>query len=169
MSLLEVILAIAILAGTLAVLGEIVRSGSRSAQQARELAEAQFFASSIMAEITAGIVLPESTEGQQVDDNGQNWNYSILVEPTSQEGLLAILVTAHKEPTSADQQPVTGSLARWMVDPQLEDELQTAADQAEAEAEPADSSSAGSADQDASPSGGGSAGPPAPSGGGGGR
>jgi general secretion pathway protein I len=55
-SLLEVILALAILTGAVAVLGEIVRLGIRNAQVARDTTQAQLLCESKLAEITAGII-----------------------------------------------------------------------------------------------------------------
>ena len=60
-SLLEVILALAILVAALAVLGELVRSGVRNAQMARDLSRAQVLCESKLGEVFAGAIPAEKT------------------------------------------------------------------------------------------------------------
>ena len=119
MTLLEVILAIAILGGSLAVLGELVRVGTRSARAAQVLSTAQLLADSIVAEITAGITAAESTEGVVDDYGGFRWSYVVQIEQVDQQGLLAVAVTV-RENADVSQQPVSYTLVRWMIDPQTE-------------------------------------------------
>ncbi len=57
-SLLEVVLALAILVGAIAVTGELVRLGTLSAASARDLTQAQLICESKLAEITSGITPP---------------------------------------------------------------------------------------------------------------
>lgn len=140
MSLLEVILAIAILAGTLAILGEIIRAGARAGRSTTQLSAAQLICESLMVEQTSGMVAPESTEGEQIDDNGDAWQYSIQVEQAGQEGLLSVTISVQEQLDQATD-PVTFTLVRWMVDPQLESELEAAAAEADAAAESAASTS----------------------------
>ncbi len=126
MTLLEVILAIAILGGSLAVLGELVRVGTRSARAAQVLSTSQLLADSIVAEITAGITAAESTEGVVDDYGGFRWSYVVQIEQVDQQGLLAVAVTV-RENADVSQQPVSYTLVRWMIDPQTERDLETAA------------------------------------------
>ena len=58
-SLLEVILALGILVGAMAVLGELARHGLDSARIARDSAMAQLLCESKLSEITAGLIRPE--------------------------------------------------------------------------------------------------------------
>ncbi len=161
MSLLEVILALAILGGALTVLGQLVSAGSRCARAAREMANAQRLCDSMLAEITAGITPAETMEGVMQDENGEPWVYSIQADSSSQEGMLALLVTVRKE-QAAELVPVSFSLARWMVDPQFESELEMAGEEGAGEDEQTADSSGGAEAASASGSSGGS---PAPSGG----
>ncbi|MCH7726838.1 MAG: type II secretion system protein, partial [Planctomycetes bacterium] len=55
LTLLEIILSIAILSVSLAAIGELLRIGSRSAKDARDLSRAQIHCQSKLAELTAGI------------------------------------------------------------------------------------------------------------------
>ena len=57
-----------------------------------------------------------------------NWTYSIDVQTLSLEGLLAVQVTVAQN-IDARQQPLSASLTRWMIDPDLA--LQEEAEQAE--------------------------------------
>ena len=66
-TLLEVILALTILAGAMAVLGEISRLAMQNATGARDLARAQLLAESKLAEIQAGITSPDAVENTAFD------------------------------------------------------------------------------------------------------
>ena len=119
-SLLEVILALAILAGAVAVLGEVARHGLDTARIARDLTSAQLLCESLSAEITSGLVQPDSVERAKVDavsDPSQmGWVYSVEVESTDIEGLLAVRVTVMQD-LPEERHPVRCSLVRWMQDP----------------------------------------------------
>ena len=157
LTLLEVILAIAILGGALVVIGELIRTGSRSAQNARELTIAQILAESTMNEVAAGLIPATSTSTQVLETN-PDWMYSLQVDPApNQQGLLLVTVTMHQT------DPVRGremsySLVRWMLDPSIELGVDPTADSMETDSSGASGSSGGSATGGASGSGGGSAG-----------
>jgi general secretion pathway protein I len=143
MTLLEVILAIAILGGALAVLGELVRIGTRTARAARVLSTAQLLAESMVAEVTAGVTSPDPIDGVVEDYGGFRWQYSVQIEQVDQKGLLAVVVTVREDKNNnAAEQPLSYALVRWMIDPQTELDLETAA--AQAAATSSSSSSAGS-------------------------
>lgn len=127
LSLMEVMLALAILGVSLAVLGELVRTGVRSAGAARDLSTAQIFCESKMAEIISGIELPETIMSVPLEEFPE-WLYSIEVQQIDQQGLLDILVTVQKD-IELDRQPIYFSLHRWMIDPEYELALQAAADE----------------------------------------
>lgn len=120
-TLLEVILALAILAGAIAVLGEVSSLGMRNARLALETTHAQLLCESKMAEIVAGV---ESLETQEnvplgtVDDNSteSDWLYSVEINSTDLTGLVEVRVTVTKD-QSAEQHPASFSLVRWMLDP----------------------------------------------------
>ncbi|MBN1908172.1 MAG: type II secretion system protein [Pirellulales bacterium] len=121
-SLLEVILALAILAGVIAVLGEIARMGLRSAARARDTTMAQLLAESKMAEVLS------STEGLAVESGvpfgtggaGEtDWIYSVELEPTLEQGIVAVRVTVAQD-LLPERRPVSLSIVRWTVDPNYE-------------------------------------------------
>jgi general secretion pathway protein I len=119
-TLLEVILALAILAGAVAVLGEVARQGLETARIARDLTSAQLICESIMSQITAGIVQPEAVDRAQVDaisdPNQAGWLYSIETEETDIDALISVRVTVTQDQPEA-RHPVHSSLVRWMQDP----------------------------------------------------
>jgi type II secretion system protein I len=131
MTLLEVILALAILGGSMAVLGELVRVGTRSARAARIHSTAQLLADSLLAQITAGMAAVAPADGIVDEYGGFRWRYLVQVEQVDQQGLLAVAVTVREE-TDPTQPAVSYMLVRWMIDPEVELELESAAAQAAA-------------------------------------
>lgn len=120
-SLLEVILALTILGGAIAVLGELSRLGMRNAERARDLTQAQLLSESKLAEITSGLAPPEPEQGAPVEpideeeDEEPEWQYSVEVTSVGEDGLLEVRVTVTKDlPT--EQRPVEFTLVRWMVE-----------------------------------------------------
>lgn len=140
-SLLEVILALGILVGALAVIGELVRSGLRNAQIARDLSQAQLLCESRLAEIHAGAASAEPA-GKTPVPNYQGWLVSTERESASAQSassssggqsssgqsssgsqgfsgtvtLLKIRVTVEQDPAE-HRNPVKFSLSQWMIDP----------------------------------------------------
>ncbi|MGO9108286.1 MAG: prepilin-type N-terminal cleavage/methylation domain-containing protein [Thermoguttaceae bacterium] len=122
-TLLEVILALTILAGAMAVLGEVSRLALRNASAARDLARAQLLAESKLAEILAGITSPDPVENtafdrssNSLDPSEPGWLYSISSESTDEDGLISVRVTVTRD-IPAGQHPVKFSLVRWLPDP----------------------------------------------------
>lgn len=121
-SILEVILALAILAGAITVLGEVARMGLRNAKNAQDLTRAQLLCKSKMAEYTSGITVPQAIQGaafDAIDQDGNSniqWVYSVEMEQIDQDGLIALRVTVSQSLPTA-QHPVYFSLMRWITDP----------------------------------------------------
>ncbi|HAY80478.1 MAG TPA: hypothetical protein DCY79_11780 [Planctomycetaceae bacterium] len=120
-SLLEVMLAIAILGGSMAVIVQMVHTGSRAAIRARELTQAQIHAESVMSQIVSGVVLPQTASTVPVEtyDMAGEWMYSVDVQPGQQEGMLMVAVTVERTLTSLPK-PVMFTLQRLLVDPEFE-------------------------------------------------
>ena len=57
--MLEVIISLAIMAGAMAILGELARAGLRHAESARDIAEAEIICESKLSEITSGLAQPD--------------------------------------------------------------------------------------------------------------
>jgi type II secretion system protein I len=120
LSLLEVMLALAILGGALAVIGELMRIGARNAEMARDLTTAQLICESTMAEVQLGF-LPLQTVGPVEVSDVQyqlDWLYTITVEPIDQEGLTSVWVRIEQNP-AVFSRPVSFTATRWMIDPSV--------------------------------------------------
>src|SRR5688572_12385664 len=117
-SLLEVVLAMAILVGAIAVLGELVRLGTLSAASARDLTQAQLICESKLAEITSGITPPDvvSYVPYEVDPE---WLYSVDIASVDVPGLVMLRVTVAQN-LAKSQRPVEFSLTRLIQDPGVE-------------------------------------------------
>ena len=114
-SLLEVILALAILAGSIAVLGEAIRLGMRNAEITCDMTQAQLLCESKLAEVSSGLtpaVAVPSDEFDCVVGDGQIvWLYSISLEATMEDGLDVVCVTVTQDNVP---EPATFSLYRWI-------------------------------------------------------
>lgn len=116
-SLLEVILALAILVAALAVLGELIRSGVRNAQMARDLSRAQVLCESKLGEVFAGAIPAEKTSHSAIPEE-PGWLYSIERDASGSSGLIKINVTVEQDPAQ-QRYPVKFTLAQWMRDPTI--------------------------------------------------
>jgi len=114
-------LSIAILGGALVVVGELVRIGSRNAEMARDLTTAQLLCETKMAEISAGLILPQAVTGAPVEELDQQdaWLYSVQVEQVDQQGMLSVWVTVEQN-SAIYSRPASFTLVRWMIDPEME-------------------------------------------------
>ncbi len=108
-SLLEVILALALLGGAIAVLGEAGRQALRNAQVARDLSHAELLCESKLSEILAGIT-PATAVGNtafdsattaSIDPGEPAWLYSIETGATDENG--SDLRAGHRHPGFAGQ------------------------------------------------------------------
>ena len=112
-TLLEVILAIAILGVSLAIIGEGFRVGLRNIDEAQHEVRASLIAESVLSQVAAGAILPENT-GDAAYEFDPNWVYSITSEPKNDvDGLLAVTVTVHP----VNQSKYTVTMSRWLTDP----------------------------------------------------
>ena len=117
-TLLEVILALAILAGAVAVLGELVRNGLRNAERARQLTRAELLCEGIVAQVVAG-ALPASAVSNSACDDDPRFVYSMNVDQASQPGLITVEVTVVRD-LPPEQHPAPFTIRRWMIDPGVE-------------------------------------------------
>jgi general secretion pathway protein I len=118
-SLLEVILALAILLGAIAVLGELVRLGTESAAAARDLSVAQLLCESKLAELAASETLPQAVNSAAFEPEylgAEGWLYSLAIDSLPEQGLYSVRVTVTEDRPLAER-PATCELVRWMRDP----------------------------------------------------
>lgn len=118
LTLLEIVLALAILAGALVVLGELVRIGTRNAALARGTTQAQLLCQSKLAELTSGMIEP-AVSPPTIFLEDPNWLYTVNLERIDEQGLLAVQVTVI-ENVPPGRRPQSFSLVRWMPDPGME-------------------------------------------------
>lgn len=114
-SLLEVILALAILAASMAVLGQLVQFGMTNARRAEDMTQAAIICESIMAEIVAGDRGLTNESAATYEEN-DTFVYSIDIPTGAQEGLLEVHVVVETNPEYSAE-PIRCALVRWMVDP----------------------------------------------------
>ena len=112
LSLLEVILSIAILGTSMAIIGQVFFAGYRSAVKARDLSDATILCDSVMAELAAGSIEFGSTSGATIP-NVPGWEYSVETVPSDVSGLLLTTVAVSRTGSSA----ISMSIARMLPDP----------------------------------------------------
>ena len=122
LSLLEVILALAILGGAMVVLSQLINIGHTAAIDARDLSEAQILCDTKVSEVTAGIIPSSAVSAADITE-APGWQYSLTVDKASIEGLLVVDCTVSQDPSQFSV-PATYRLVRWIPDPDYEEELQ---------------------------------------------
>lgn len=115
LSLLEVILAIAILGTAMAVIGQLMNIGYRAAVEARLRTDAGLLCDTKMAELAAGVLEIKAVTEQPITE-AQGWNYTIDVQTGLQLGLLVVTVTVNQVTTEAAD-PISMSIVRFLPDP----------------------------------------------------
>ena len=116
-SLLEVVLALAILAGALAALGEVMRLGDENATAAADEARAEMLAESVMSELLVGArTLGSVSGGTLPTEDDPAWILSVAVQPTEYQELIAVQVSVIQD-LEPVQQPARCDIIRWMPNP----------------------------------------------------
>lgn len=116
-TLLEVILALAILAGAMAALGEVMRLADQNATMTEAETQAQILAASLMDEFVSGSrELDVADQQPLVEDSDPPWVYSVAIENTSLDELVAVRVRVEQK-MDARLQPPRFELVRWMPNP----------------------------------------------------
>lgn len=118
LSLLEVVLAMAILGGALVMIGQLNNLGRMAASRARDMTTAQIYCEKMIAEITIGSVSPDPVSDSPLPDE-DGWFYSIETGAASQPGLMAVRVIVRQDEKQFAR-PVNYSLVRWIVEPDSE-------------------------------------------------
>lgn len=116
MSLLEVFVALAIFIAALAVITQIISTGSRASARAQFQSEATLRAESCMAEAIAGII-PMQNDKKSFDDDA-TWQWSLAVEGGPHVDTLLLTVIADHT-TGNGRVNGTATLRRVIRDPQL--------------------------------------------------
>ncbi len=116
-TLLEVILSLAILAGSLAALGEVMRTADQNAARTGDETQAQIIAASIMDELVCGARALSVVDREECDDTmDPPWLYSVSLEQTGYDALIAVRVLVEQQ-TDAGFRPTGFELVRWLPNP----------------------------------------------------
>lgn len=122
-TLLEVLLALAILLTSLAAIGQLVFNAYQNALRVKNLTRAQLICEEILAELNAGSLPLETIADAPVEDIDDTvepgWLYSIDIGELDTNGLLSVRVTVYQDP-SLFARPVELTLTQWMIDPTVE-------------------------------------------------
>lgn len=114
LTLLEVVLAIAILAVCGAALGELTRLGMDNARLARQTTMAQIYCEGKFAELKAGVASIASVNATPLPEDPE-WTYQIDVQPVDVQGVLSVTVTVVRP--SVGSRPAQFSVVGWLPDP----------------------------------------------------
>ena len=115
LSLLEVILATAILGGAMVIIGQLLNLGYRSAVEAKIRSDANILVDAKMSEVAAGVIDLSSVSSTVIDEN-PDWTYSVDVQQSPQLGLLSVTVTV-EQAQGISAEPISMSVVRFMPDP----------------------------------------------------
>jgi type II secretion system protein I len=116
-TLLEIILALAILAGALAALGEVMRLADQTASMTEGETQAQILAASVMDELACGARQLSTVDQASLDSNANPpWLYSVSMENTDLDQLVAVRVSVEQQ-LDAHLQPARFEIVRWMPNP----------------------------------------------------
>src|SRR6478672_4634048 len=116
-TLLEIILSLAILAGALAALGEVMRLADQNASMTGDEPQAQILAASIMDELAAGSRALSAVSQSPLDTTDEvPWLYSVEMENTAYEQLVSVRVRVEQQ-LEARLQPAHFELVRWLPNP----------------------------------------------------
>lgn len=121
LSLLEVVLALAILAVSAALLAQITRQATDNAMSAQKLAHAQMLCESKMAEVLVGAIPMEPLDWTLNEDGslpGQ-WYYRLETTTTERENMIGLRLAVTDNPNPLTGSPELFFLMRWVIDPSL--------------------------------------------------
>ena len=140
-TIIEIMLALVILGGCLAILGERSRNGLSSARAARDLTQAELLCESVLAKVRLEIIKMEpvfdvpisnsqsltdevlDTHAADVNDSGGSlWVYSLEINEIDEYGLVELAVTVRQN-LPDERRPIACRLVRWMaLEPDKDDE-----------------------------------------------
>jgi Tfp pilus assembly protein PilV len=130
LSLLEIIIAMAVLTGSATMLAQIVGLGARHAERSWQISQAQAIAQNILNELLADMRPWETSDSFLPVDPWSKWDYQLQIEPLGISYLSKVTVTVTERadeaaadagaerPRSIDQKEVTNRrqyrLVRWV-------------------------------------------------------
>lgn len=125
-SLLEMLLALAILGSSLAILAQIAGTGVAAAREARALSTARMICQTKLAEALLNIEAGQSptsvieAPAESFDSAAtETYVYSVEVTPGQLDGLLSLRVSVIARAGDGTEQLAAYALDRWVIDPAL--------------------------------------------------
>lgn len=122
LSLLEVILALAILGVACAFMAQAMRMATNNALSAQRQAQAELAAESVMSQVVAGIIPMQPSSAWTpvgVSASTSNWSYMLGQVNCEVENMVGVQIMV-KDMTNQDTTaPADLSVIRWMIDPSL--------------------------------------------------
>ncbi len=127
-SLLEVVLALAILGIASAYLSQAMQLAAQNAIRAQRLTQAELVAESVMNQVIGGVIpaqpmswTPYSSTATGSSSSG-TWNYSLAIVATEVPGMIGIQVGVQEVVPGVvvGAQPADLMVTRWIIDPQLQ-------------------------------------------------
>ncbi len=132
LTLLEVILALAIFVGSVAVVSKLVEIGVRASQYAQLNTRAVVLAESKMGEIVAGILSLDSATGDTFTEDPA-WQWELATSDGPVDGLKWVSITVWPSSTgelASNRERIEFTLSRWLLDPTYMADLDLAANEA---------------------------------------
>ena len=138
LTIIEIILALAILGGVMAILGEVGRRGLQNAISARDITQAELICESLLGMVRIGLIPLENAfevplENDYPDTNAVMssnvrgeplWYYSVEINSTNEDGLLEVAITVRQNDPN-NTKPLTCRMIRWMIDPVFLEDMET--------------------------------------------
>ncbi len=121
LSLLEVVLALAILAMSVALLSQATRQAADNGMIAQRLSTAHILCESKMAEVVAGAIPLQSGSWVAITErvpSGQ-WYYRIQTSNSERKNMIGIRLGVTDQPDVTAGSPELFYIVRWMIDPNL--------------------------------------------------
>lgn len=122
-SLLEILLSLAILGGSLAVLSQIIGTGGDAGRNAKELEKARILCQSKLTELLVANLRPTAVNALPIaspdSESDIGFIYSVEIGQTPLSGLIAIKLTVNAINPDGGPSIASYTLYRWMIDPLL--------------------------------------------------
>ncbi len=121
LSLLEVVLALSILAVSAALLTQITKQATDNGLMAKRLSTAQMLCESKMSELLAGAIPLTPAGWTPITDSGRtgNWHYQVQTESAARPNMIGVRLSVTDQPDSTTSNPELFFIVRWMIDPNM--------------------------------------------------
>ena len=130
LSLLEIVLALSILAVASAYLAQSMHIAAENAMRAETQTQAEIVAESVMNQVIAGFLSTQSVSWVNysppnplgtvaVDDSGSQWLYMITMLSTEVQGMMCVQVAVKEILPGQTDSNYAFTINRWIIDPSL--------------------------------------------------